>query len=108
MLAGGATTWAHEYGLFDNSRLQAHLYKRARRTGPRLAAGQSSAGHHTATTSTVTTDDGAQWPARVVVNASGHKATLVRRPAQAAVAQQVAYGIVGSFSAPPWQQTDLY
>jgi lycopene beta-cyclase len=56
---------------------------------------------HTATASTVTTTDGNQWPARLVVDASGHKAALVQRPVPAAVAMQVAYGIVGSFSAPP-------
>lgn len=90
-----------EYGLFDNSRLQAHLLARGERGGLVWRQGKAARVDHTATASTVTTADGVQWPARVVVDASGHKAALVQRPAQAAVAQQVAYGIVGSFSAPP-------
>ena len=90
-----------EYGLFDNSRLQAHLLARGERGGMVWRQGKAQRIEHTASASTVTDADGARWPARVVVDASGHKAALVQRPAQTAVAQQVAYGVVGAFSTAP-------
>jgi lycopene beta-cyclase len=93
-----------EYGLFDNSRLQAHLLARG---GMVWRQGKAARIEHTAAASTVTTTDGAQWSARIIVDASGHKAALVQRPAQAAVAQQVAYGIVGAFSVPPVEANQL-
>ncbi len=39
--------------------------------------------------------------ARLVIDASGHKSTFIKRPLLKEVAQQAAYGIVGKFSMPP-------
>ncbi len=100
--AGGARhDLGRDYGLFDNARLQSHLLARCARGGMTWRQGSAARIDHAAAASTVTTTTGAQVSARVVVDASGHKAALVQRPAQAAVAQQVAYGVVGRFSAPP-------
>lgn len=95
-----------EYGLFDNARLQAHLLERCARGNVTWRQGAAASIAHTATASTVTTA-AAPVSARVVVDASGYRAALVQRPAQAAVAQQVAYGLVGEFSAPPVDANQL-
>ncbi len=44
---------------------------------------------------------GLKLKARLVIDASGHKSSFIKRPARNDVAQQAAYGIVGKFSSPP-------
>jgi lycopene cyclase-like protein len=45
--------------------------------------------------------DGSCLRARLVVDASGHRTALIRRPHVGPVAGQAAYGVVGRFTAPP-------
>jgi lycopene beta-cyclase len=79
--AGGARhDLGREYGLFDNTRLQSHLLDRCDRGGMVWRQGSAARIDHTAAAATVTTTTGAQMSARVVVDASGHKAALVQRP----------------------------
>ncbi len=44
---------------------------------------------------------GLKIKARLVIDASGHKSSFVKRPVKNEIAQQAAYGIVGKFSSPP-------
>lgn len=115
------------YGLFDKHKLQAHLLTQCGFGNEGAASGlrpvqwhQGKASHieHNKTHSRVTTDDGTQLEARIVVDASGHRPALVQRSpmpstgtalAQAnavgqnddTIAYQAAYGVVGKFSRAP-------
>ena len=44
---------------------------------------------------------GLKIKARLVIDASGHKSSFIKRPFKKEIAQQAAYGIVGKFSSPP-------
>jgi lycopene cyclase-like protein len=90
-----------DYGLFDKAGLQRHWLDRAAAAGLTWQRGAARAVHHDNVHTTVTTAEGQLLRARLVVDASGHEAVFVRRPAEAALAGQAAYGIVGRFSAPP-------
>lgn len=90
-----------DYGLFNKNSLQAHWLGPCRERGVLWHRGEAAEIHHDAEGSTVTTREGQILRARVVVDASGHKAVFVQRPDQGPVAGQAAYGIVGRFSAPP-------
>ena len=96
-----------EYGLFDNARLQARLLDRCTRGGMVWRQGTAVHVDHTPHSSIVTTADGEQWPARLVVDASGHKAAFVQRSPAANVAYQAAYGVVGALSGPPVETDQL-
>ena len=89
------------YGLFDKAALQGYWLERCARSGVRWHQGRAETIHHDATCSTVTTAEGEEWRARLVVDASGHAPVFVRRGSDGPVAGQAAYGIVGRFSAPP-------
>jgi len=89
------------YGLFDKAALQGHWLERCARSGVRWQRGRAQAIRHDATSSTVSTAEGEEWRARLVVDASGHEPVFVRRGSDGPVAGQAAYGIVGRFSAPP-------
>ncbi len=99
----GETPCPHgrDYGLFDKDKLQRHWLERGEAAGLLWHRGRAVAIHHARCHSVVTTADGAQLTARLVVDASGHDPVFVHRPDEGPVAGQAAYGIVGRFSAPP-------
>ena len=99
--AATAPTRHHrDYGLFDKHRLQQHLLSQL--SAMTWHQGQAASITHTDAHSCVTTTDGQDLTAKLVIDATGHKAALVQRlPKNAAIAYQVAYGIVGKFSKPP-------
>lgn len=84
-----------DYGLLDNQRLQTHLLERCRRSGVVWHTGEAVSAHHSADRSVVVTKAGEELTARLVVDASGHRAALVRRPPAQNLAFQAAYGVVG-------------
>jgi len=88
------------YARLANDRLQHGLRTVADRHGGRAVAARVSGVTHDARGSRVATSAG-DLAARVVVDASGHSPTLLRRGAGPRPAQQTAYGIVGEFAAPP-------
>lgn len=92
-----------DYGLFDRARLQRHWLERCEGAGMVWERAEASAIAHDREGSTVTARDGRQWRARLVIDASGHQPVFVQRPDEGPVAGQAAYGIVGTFSAPPVQ-----
>jgi lycopene beta-cyclase len=99
----GAEPVSHHqaYGLFDKARLQAHWLEGCERGGLRWHRGTAAAIAHAHHTSCVTTGEGAEHTARLVIDASGHQPVFVQRPSRGPVAFQAAYGIVGRFSAAP-------
>lgn len=90
-----------QYGLFDNSRLQAHLLERCDRGGLTWMQDSAARVEHSRAAARLTTGSGKHLEARLVVDASGHQPVLVQRPAGPPIAFQSAYGIVGRFSSPP-------
>lgn len=99
----GASLHPFDYGLFDRNRLQQHWLGHCRAGGVAWEQGMAASIAHDRHGSTVTTADGRSLRARLVVDASGHQAAFVQRPDEGPVAGQAAYGIVGTFSAPPVQ-----
>ena len=51
--------------------------------------------------SEVSCESGLKVKSRLVIDASGHKSSFIKRPHLKEVAQQAAYGVVGKFSSPP-------
>lgn len=90
-----------EYGLFDNTKLQNYFVERCDRAQMQWYRGMAAAVEHGADRSIVTTPEGKTISARVVVDASGHRAALLNRPNSDRIAYQAAYGIIGRFSSPP-------
>ena len=92
-----------DYGLFDRARLQRHWLERCQAAGMVWERAEAGSIAHDRDGSTVTSRDGRQWRARLVLDASGHQPVFVQRPDEGPVAGQAAYGVVGTFSAPPVQ-----
>ncbi|PTA69578.1 lycopene cyclase family protein [Deinococcus arcticus] len=88
------------YGLLDNARLLRALLDR---TGDALTwtVGQVRGAQREGDAWTVHGAGGEHWPARVVVDASGHAPALRRPQHPGGAALQTAYGVVGRFARPP-------
>ncbi|QEY30990.1 lycopene cyclase family protein [Synechococcus sp. RSCCF101] len=90
-----------DYGLLDRTALQRFWLERCERAAMGWTLGEAVAVQHDSRSSTVVLADGQRLAARLVIDASGHQARFIRRPPQAAIAQQAAYGIVGRFASEP-------
>ncbi|MBD2094242.1 lycopene cyclase family protein [Trichocoleus sp. FACHB-591] len=90
-----------EYGLFDNVKLQNYFLERCDRGQMTWYQGTAATVKHLANCSCVTTTEGTTLSARLVIDASGHKPALLKRPKSDRITYQAAYGIVGKFSSPP-------
>ncbi|PSN16283.1 lycopene cyclase [filamentous cyanobacterium CCT1] len=90
-----------EYGLLDRDRLQTHWLNQSNQHQVSWHQGKACQVEHFPTHTQITTEVGDTLTARLVVDASGHRAALVQRPEASEVAFQAAYGIVGRFSKPP-------
>jgi lycopene cyclase-like protein len=101
--ANSPTRHGRDYGLFDKTRLQQFWLERCEAAGVQWLRGQALKLSHGSGRSQVATAAGEVLEARLVVDASGHKAVFVQRPDRGPVAGQAAYGVVGRFTAPPVQ-----
>ena len=101
--ANSHTRHGRDYGLFDKTRLQQFWLERCEAAGVQWLRGQALKLSHGSGRSQVATAAGEVLEARLVVDASGHKAVFVQRPDRGPVAGQAAYGVVGRFTAPPVQ-----
>ena len=99
--ANSPTCHGRDYGLFDKNRLQQFWLERCEAAGVQWLRGQALKLSHGSGRSQVTTAAGEVLEARLVLDASGHKAVFVQRPDRGPVAGQAAYGVVGRFTAPP-------
>ena len=101
--ANAATPHQRDYGLFNRQALQQHWLAACERGSVEMLQGSAAnvALVEGGAWSEVSTDEGVRLRARLVVDATGHQPVLVQRPDEGPVAGQAAYGIVGSFSAPP-------
>jgi len=100
-LGRGEVELGRTYGRFDNTKLQAHLVGRCERGGLRWLRGEAGGAYHDGRGTTVYGKDGSVHCARLVVDSSGHLPALVTRPPRPSAAFQTAYGVLGTFSAPP-------
>ena len=101
--ANSPTCHGRDYGLFDKNRLQQFWLERCEAAGVQWLRGQALKLSHGSGRSQVATAAGEVLEARLVLDASGHKAVFVQRPDCGPVAGQAAYGVVGRFTAPPVQ-----
>lgn len=92
-----------EYGLFDKDKFQAHLLHQCAQSNLGWHLGKAAKIAHRPTHSCITTQDGVELSARVVIDASGHQPVFVQKPRHPRLAYQSAYGIVGRFSVAPIQ-----
>jgi lycopene cyclase-like protein len=99
--ANSPTCHGRDYGLFDKNRLQQFWLERCEAAGVQWLRGQALELSHGSGRSQVATAAGEVLEARLVLDASGHKAVFVQRPERGPVAGQAAYGVVGRFTAPP-------
>lgn len=97
----GQVDHGRDYGLFDKTKLQTHWLERGEREGVRWWRGQAINVDHRHMRSTVSTSEGLQLHARLVIDASGHQPVFVQQSGKAPVAGQAAYGVVGRFNKPP-------
>jgi len=106
--ANSPTRHGRDYGLFDKTRLQQFWLERCEAAGVQWLRGLAEELNHGSGRSQVRyapalAADLALIEARLVVDASGHKAVFVQRPELGPLAGQAAYGVVGRFTAPPVQ-----
>ena len=101
--ANSPTRHGRDYGLFDKNRLQQFWLERCEAAGVQWLRGHAQELSYGSGRSQVSTASGEVLEARLVLDASGHKAVFVHRPERGPVAGQAAYGVVGRFTAPPVQ-----
>ncbi|MEM7064795.1 MAG: lycopene beta cyclase [Cyanobacteria bacterium P01_B01_bin.77] len=90
-----------EYGFLDQAKLQQYLLQQC--SSMTWHQGLADTIEHTENGSTVTTQSGEQFSAKLIIDATGHEPAFIQRPAKDNVAYQAAYGIFAKFSKPPIQ-----
>ena len=90
-----------EYGFLDQAKLQQHLLQQC--NSMTWHQGLADTIEHTENSSTITTQSGEQFSAKLIIDATGHEPVFIQRPTQDNVAYQAAYGIFAKFSKPPIQ-----
>ncbi len=88
-----------DYGLFDQAALQRALLLKCGDINWLVETAERI--NFLGANTEVCCRSGNTYRARVVIDASGHRSSFVRRPNHGPVAQQAAYGVVGRFSSPP-------
>ena len=90
-----------DYGLFDKIKLQEHWLQQCEAAGLTWHQGLATDFAVDATVSTVTTAEGVELQARLVVDATGYKPVFLRHLDHGPVAVQTCFGVVGRFNKPP-------
>ncbi|MBK17207.1 MAG: lycopene cyclase [Prochlorococcus sp. SP3034] len=94
-----ATKHKYDYGLIDREAFQNELLKKCE--GIKWLNETAIEISTIKKYSEVLCKSGLRLKSRLVIDASGHKSSFIKRPFSKEVAQQAAYGIVGKFSSPP-------
>ncbi len=90
-----------DYGLFDKIKLQEHWLQQCEAAGLTWHQGLATDLAVDTTVSTVTTAEGVELQARLVVDATGYKPVFLRHVDHGPVAVQTCFGVVGRFNKPP-------
>ena len=99
-----ATKHNKDYGLFDKRKLQAYWLSQCDKANIKWNKGTAIKLETNHLISTVTTSNGENLNARLIVDATGYKPVFIKAPDQGPVAVQTCYGIVGEFNSPPVEE----
>ncbi len=102
--ANNPTRHGRDYGLFDKNKLQAHWLKQCEEASVEWHRGHASSLHVDDSISTVTTTDGVNYHAKLVIDATGYEPVFLKSASEGPVAVQTCYGIVGQFNIPPVEE----
>lgn len=91
----------HDYGLFDKNKLQAYWLKQCDEALVEWHLGTATNLKVNQSISTVTTSEGEEVTARLIIDATGYKPVFLKVPNNGEVAVQTCFGIVGKFTSPP-------
>ena len=96
-----ATEHSLDYGLFDKKKLHNYWLNRCNESLIKWHEGFANKIHFEKYKTTVTTNDGKNYSARLVIDATGYDPVFLKLKSCGPLAVQTCYGIVGSFSKPP-------
>ena len=96
-----ATEHFLDYGLFDKKKLHSYWLNECNKSFIKWHEGFAEKINHQKNKSTVTTNDGKNYSARLVIDATGYDPVFLKLKTCGPLAVQTCYGIVGSFSKPP-------
>ena len=98
------TKHGKDYGLFDKVKLQAFWLSQCENGSIAWHKGSAKSLDIDNFQSTVTTTDGSQLKARLVIDATGYEPVFLKAKDQGPIAVQTCYGIVGEFSSNPIEE----
>tara|TARA_Y100001970_G_C14255615_1_gene875157 strand:- start:1494 stop:2777 length:1284 start_codon:yes stop_codon:yes gene_type:complete len=90
-----------DYGLFDKDKLQKYWFDQCKESLIKWHVGKAKEINFTELNSIVTTDDGREISARLIIDATGYESTFLKSKSKEPVAVQTCYGIVANFNKPP-------
>lgn len=93
------TEHKYDYGLIDREAFQNTLLKKCK--GIEWINDTATEIFTVNKISEVHCQTGLKLKSRLVIDASGHRSSFIKRPFSKEIAQQAAYGVVGKFSSPP-------
>ena len=96
-----ATEHSLDYGLFDKKKLHNFWFNECNKSFIKWHQGFAKKIHFEKYKSTVTTNAGMTYSARLVVDATGYDPVFLKLKSCGPLAVQTCYGIVGNFSKPP-------
>ena len=98
------TKHERDYGLFDKRKLQNYWIKQCEETGVTWHRGLATQHKIDESLCTVTTADGLNLYARLIIDATGYEPVFLKAPKDWPVAIQTCYGVVGQFNSPPVEE----
>ena len=99
--SAGEVSLGRDYGLLDKTCVQRHFLDICHQHQVQWHRGKAAQIQHFAHHSNVMTEAGETFSAAIVIDVTGHRSTLLKRPVSGAVAYQAAYGVIGRFNQPP-------
>ena len=96
-----ATEHFLDYGLFDKKKLHSYWLNECNKSFIKWHEGFAEKINYQKHKSTITTNDGKTYSARLVIDATGYDPVFLKLKSCGPLAVQTCYGIVGSFSKPP-------
>ena len=99
-----ATEHSLDYGLFDKKKLHRYWLNECNKSFIKWHKGFAENIHFQKHKSTVTTDLGDTYSARLIVDATGYDPVFLKLKSCGPLAVQTCYGIVGTFSKPPLKE----
>ncbi len=102
--ANQPTKHERDYGLFDKRKLQLYWIQQCEDANVKWHRGHAAKLNIDDSICTVTTAEGVQLSARVLIDATGYEPVFLKAPKNWPVAIQTCYGVVGRFNTPPVEE----